>query len=258
MAISFKSLGATPAKVQKTKVITSTQSWTVPADVDQIEMVLCGGGGGGVGPNGISSSTIFLQGGAGSAEYAVLDVTPGSTHTVTIGAGGATVVYGQTFPIKGGDSSFGSLLTVSGGYTSGYGTYGIGNQTYLLNNGAKPGGKNGGLPGQTDNSNNSSYTSFLRAEKGIWGVGGGGGYGYTNEAPKVTKNQADFGQDGGGAGGFMGYLSNVGPEAVAGTSGAANTGGGGGGGSSSQWTNNQGAAGQGGSGVAIIKYWSAL
>lgn len=89
-------------RVQKTEIIKSTQEWTAPADVSQIEVLLCGGGGGG----NTGSTTQF--GGGGSALYEILDVTPQQSYLITIGAGGAA---GST----GSPSSFGSILSISGG-----------------------------------------------------------------------------------------------------------------------------------------------
>lgn len=253
MAISFKSLAAS-GKVQKTEIITSTQSWTVPADVSQIEIVLCGGGGGGTG-TGLNNG-YGCMGGSGSAELAFLTVTPGSTHTITIGAGGSARAY-DSAPAAGGTSSFGSLLSVSGGYSWGFTG---GNSFSTVNLSGKPGGKNGGRGGRMfskqDNSSNVAGTVYLEtSQNGVLGVGGGGGQG------KNYFHQTGLwgwigvtGSDGGGSGAYSYYGSAW--TGVAATAGAVNTGGGGGGGSDNDF--NPIAAANGGSGVAIIKYWSAL
>ena len=268
MTISFKSLG-TAAKIQKTEVITSTQSWTVPADVSQIELIMCGGGAGGTTPFD-SADTIqrMVPGGSGSVDWAVLSVTPGSSHTIAIGAGGSPISETEVSsinatPTKGGDSSFGSLFTVSGAYTAGRSNTGAGNATATstdLANHLKPGGKGGSAALIAWNSTTREAHGYMA--KGNFGLGGAGGFGVRNAFPNssnVSGGIGERGQDGGGNGGSVGYLQNVGPANVVygGTSGAANTGGGGGGGACSANGGVQ-VAGNGGSGVAIIKYWSAL
>jgi hypothetical protein len=75
-----------------------SSSFTVPDGVKAVKVTLGGGGGGG----GAS------VGSAGGYGYGIFQVTPGSTITVTVGAGGAAST-------KGGDSSFGSYITAYGG-----------------------------------------------------------------------------------------------------------------------------------------------
>ncbi len=44
------------SKTQKTEIIKSTQSWTAPAGVDKVEVILCGGGGAGGGLPGYNTA----------------------------------------------------------------------------------------------------------------------------------------------------------------------------------------------------------
>jgi hypothetical protein len=199
MAINFSDLGGVGGgKYQKTEIITSTQSWTVPADVDSLEILICGGGGSGSawtnGGNG---------GGGGSAEFAWLSVIPGSTHVVTIGAGGPGP-GGQSYGSQGAPSSFGSLFTVSGGF-----------------NGASDfGGKAGGLAGTNGGSRSTTTAQFLsEIPTGPMGYGTGG--------PSATH--------------FTQRWTNA----------PANSGGGG------RGASGQGGGFSGGSGICIIKYWTA-
>jgi hypothetical protein len=76
--------GGGASKIEHTVVITGTSAWLAPLDVTKAEVILCGGGGGGGGANTSSQSA----GGGGSVAYNVLTVTPGTSYTVTIGAGG--------------------------------------------------------------------------------------------------------------------------------------------------------------------------
>ena len=63
-------------------MITSSESWTVPAGVNKITIVVVGGGGGGGGRSGGGG------GGGGVVEVPAFDVTPGATYSITVGAGG--------------------------------------------------------------------------------------------------------------------------------------------------------------------------
>lgn len=198
-------------KIQKTDIIKSTQSWTAPADVSTAEVILCGGGGSGApGSN--------CGGGGGSVFYSTLSVTPSSTHTITIGAGGAVVGENQV----ASSSSFGSLMTATGGYSGRQ--YGGGGVPAGLGGG-------GGL-----NAYTSNYIGF-NGSNGAFGFGGGGG-----GAGADANGQ---GVNGGGSGAKSGTSSA--------TAGAANTGAGGGGAYNASYV-----AAAGGSGICIIKYWSAL
>jgi hypothetical protein len=90
------------------QVILTTQAVTIPAGVSSIRVrEVGGGGGGGTGITGASGS------GAGYA-HGVFAVTPGDIHSVTIGAAGSSVG-----PTAGGMTSFGILLSASGGGANG-------------------------------------------------------------------------------------------------------------------------------------------
>lgn len=198
MVISYKSLSG--GRIQKTDIIKSTQSWTAPADVTSIEIILCGGGGGG---GNYYSGTSGLDwqgaGGGGSVFYDKLSVTPGSSYTVTIGAGGA----GNSV---GGTSSFGALMTAVGGSNG---------------SGSTPGAAAGlGGPGGFYDATGSPYNqrmSISNGTPGAFGYGGGGG------------SASTFGVNGSG-------LPNTGS-----------------GGRGAQYSGLSG-----GSGIAVIKYWSGL
>lgn len=118
-------------KFQKTEIITSTQSWTVPADVDQIEVWAFGGGGGGGGWS-TETGSVGLGGGGGGGggcDYKVLSVTPSASYTVAVGAGGAgqgAMTGGVTPPAgHGSASSFGATMAI--GYGGQGGSAGNGN-----------------------------------------------------------------------------------------------------------------------------------
>jgi hypothetical protein len=109
-------------------IITSSQSWVVPASVSKIKVELWGasGGGGGGGAYTYSYSYIFNNGGnGGSGGFAqqVLDVTQDQQFNVVIGSGGyagynayhsGSYWYGDTDGGNGNDSWFGDLKAAGG------------------------------------------------------------------------------------------------------------------------------------------------
>lgn len=89
-----------------------TCTWTVPGGVTVIDNILIVGGGGGGG---------FDIGGGGGAgglvDLTAISVTPGSTVTIIVGAGGAGATgYTQTSANSGTASSFASHTALGGGY----------------------------------------------------------------------------------------------------------------------------------------------
>jgi hypothetical protein len=76
-------------------------------------------GGGGAGGAAATTSTQYAAGGAGGggayAESFVLAAALGSSETVTVGAAGAGGAAGNNNGTNGGASSFGTLVTASGG-----------------------------------------------------------------------------------------------------------------------------------------------
>ena len=111
-----RQLVATSNAAIVTQKFSTTNLWTVPAGVTQVEaLVVAGGGGGGYGTTGRSGG-----GGAGGVVYnSALSVTPGSTYTIGVGTGGA------------GSPNNSRLASVSNGFGSGIGT-----GTELITNGS--------------------------------------------------------------------------------------------------------------------------
>jgi hypothetical protein len=222
MGISVIGGAAAAAKIQKVEDFTATTSWTCPADVTRVEIIAYGGGGAG----GTTSSTSRSgEGGHGSAFEGIITVSPGTTYTVTIGAGGAQNNAASAAGANGSDSTFGALFTATGGQ---------GGHT-SVESVRMPGGS-GGRGGVADDTVTGSSIKVY-ASHGLYGRGGGGGAG--------TYNGAVHGKDGGG----QNYYQLATNDQWA---GKANYGAGG----SAGFTAKIGGAG--GSGYIKIKYWSAL
>ena len=261
-------------------------------------LVVAGGGGGGMDMGGGG-------GGGGVLSSTTYSVTAGSPITVTVGAGGAGAPAGgpplnprfHAFTVSatnGGNSVFGSLTAVGGGY-GGSSYFG-----YTPNNGyGNSGGSGGGASGYSDG--NTGRNGAGTAGQGFAGgtsigqyySGGGGGAanngsngGTPNGGPGVLNNILGRNYYWGGGGGGASYSSGVGgnggtggggggssgglgdttgyfPAKNAGTGGGGdwvNTPGGdggkhtGGGGGGSMHYNSGNAGGSGGSGIVIIRH----
>ena len=249
-----------------TPTLTNT-SWTAPTGVTQVEVLVVGGGGGG-GYNGGGG------GGAGGLIYnAAYTVTPGTSYTVTVGAGGAPSSASVNVASVGSNSVFDALTASGGGGgnsrsatsgttaggsggggaaagtgfansagsgVSGQGTNGgAGTPSDLGANAAGGGGGGAGVGGGSGTyilaGGGGNGLNFSITGAPTWYAGGGGGGTCVNGV-----NSAQGGLGGGGAGGIATNANGV--------TGTAGTGGGGGGG------NGSGTPGTGGSGVVIIRY----
>jgi hypothetical protein len=263
----YKYTKASYAVISFTEV--GPHTWVVPDGAISADiLIVAGGGGGGYrhGAGGGAGGLIFKE------NYSL---TPGSSITINVGAGGkgATGSSAATRSTNGGDSSFDSFIAIGGGaagqwdaYRSGSsggsgggsasnykasGTAGQGNSGGGLLSNYKHGGGGGAGEAGTDGTADSNgmggkglyYGNIFGDDYGEngWFAGGGGG-GSHNPAP---LNRGLGGLGGGGNGGTPGTFQD-------GDNGLSNTGGGGGGASSITGGSNKG--GNGGSGVVIIRY----
>lgn len=222
---------------------------TIPAEY----LVVSGGGAGG--------SDVGGGGGGGQALYGSYPISPGSTISITVGAGG----------VKGGSAQYGfkgnnSILTLSGTtYTAVGGSGGAGRSAggvYAGGIGYNGGGGSydysatsysGGNPGATPGSNGGGGGGAGAAGSG---VNGGVGVQYATMSANSGANDGYYGGGGGGGaypsgtgnGGLGGGGNGIsGGTGVAGTT---STGGGGGGGGSAAGANGS----NGGSGVVVLRY----
>jgi hypothetical protein len=228
----------------------------IPATSTIEYLVVAGGGAGG--------SHFGGGGGAGGYRTATgFAVTAGTPITVTVGAGGTNIAGGSYRGNPGGDSVFGTIISLGGG----------GGGARDANKSGGSGGSGGG-GGGTQSTGGAGTAGQGREGEGSGegfaqshGGGGGGaggpgtyGYPYTGESrggiglqSSITGTATYYAGGGGGGGqspgvGGTGGGANGG-QSTAGGAGTVNTGGGGGGGGVS---NNAG--GSGGSGIVVIRY----
>ena len=253
---------------------TSSGIFFLPTGSVSADILVIGGGGGGGGDTG---------GGGGGGGYRYVTSFPimGST-TVTVGAGGYGGQYSShSLPTNGENSVFSTIIAAGGGagamqdnsITAGSSGGSGGGGMYV----ALPGG-NGNTPAKSPSQGNNGGVGFTDGSS-YFNAGGGGGAGSVG-GDGTSEKSGDGGSGtstsisgisvtyaGGGGGGADAYRSKSagaggtggggagGDDNVnsgRGADGTANTGGGGGGGS------NKGAdaywAGNGGSGVVIVRY----
>jgi hypothetical protein len=255
---NFKArLSASDGITHATRFVDFSLAFTV--DVDYL--VIAGGGGGAAGSAG--------GGGGGAGGYRTgtgLSLTPGTTYSITVGAGGTgnpTPDGVSAASTDGGDSVFGSITAAGGGGGQG----GEPASPYAGNGragGSGGGGRYGGTGGAgTSGQGNAGGGSTNGGSRGGGGGGGAGGAGAAGTSTVGGAGGAGLASSitgssvvraSGGAGGNTGsntVAATTGGGGAGGTSanstaGTANTGGGGGGNGSSA------GAKDGGSGVVII------
>jgi hypothetical protein len=248
-------------------------TWTVPAGVTSVNLLIVGGGGGGGG----SADRTAGGGGAGGFRCLVnVPVTPGSTIPITVGNGGNGGAISGTQGSKGGDSIFGTYVSLGGGGGGGAPT-----ASAAISGGSGGGVFHGlttntaglGTSGQGFNGGPSGFNSGVGT--GVFSASGGGGASGPGLSGTVSRGGAGgpgaqcpsvdgrfFAGGGGGVaqsmggqgvnagpggigGGGDGAKSTAQPTILTGSSGVPATGGGGGGG---------GVGGAGGSGFVGISY----
>ncbi|NLU40271.1 MAG: hypothetical protein GXX78_15440, partial [Bacteroidales bacterium] len=205
---------------QNSATFITSGTFVVPPGVTQITVQAWGGGGRGGTGNGAGG------GGGGAYSSSLLNVTPGTNYTVTVGAG-------STNNQPGGDSWFGSTSTLlaKGGHTAqnnsngangGQASAGVGDTKYSGGNGGdgynffvNPGGGGGGSAFVDGNGNNGEDAGVVwliivpieTPGEGGTGTGNGGNGANTN------NNNAQPGSQPGGGGGGRSNTGNPGSGA---------------------------------------------
>lgn len=259
-------------------VFSSTGAFVPTQPMTADVLVVAGGGGGGYYYAG--------AGGAGGVCYQARRSLAASSHTVTVGAGGAHPGTTFAFGANGSNSYFSNIEALGGGGGGFWDNTGRNGQTGGSGGGGSMGTSSGNTTsgGAATQSNSNGATGYGNAggnglrSGSFFGGGGGGGAGAAGTS--ATGTQAGPG----GAGlntwaswepltrnGFNGYIAGGGGSgAEAGTSGIGGLGGGGNGGNwNSSTAPTAGAAGtgggggsgggqlqsaSGGSGIVIVRY----
>jgi hypothetical protein len=173
-----------PAQGQnKSQLFTSSGSWTVPSGVTSVEVQVIAGGGGGAasGYGGCGSAGV-----TGGSAWGFYTVTPGTTYTVTVGAGGAGTT--GTTGTAGGASSFGAFISATGG--------GAGNPSNQF------GTPSSGSGGTLYNSGADTNTTFLFVGKGNYTTTAAQSYSTASN----PYRPGDGGSSNGGRGGTGGLV----------------------------------------------------
>ena len=188
-------------RLVNTRVFTSSGTYTPTPGTKRIRVTITGGGGGGGGCQATSNNETFFGagGGAGGTVIVTLTLTKDS-YPVTIGAGGGGGV-GATNGLKGGDSSFGTVIA--------------------------PGGEGGGKVGVTNTNGGNGGAPNTGDVRIIGGHGGDGQSGNISVSGEGGSSYWGGGGRAGAGGGVIGrvYGSGGGGAYDAGYSGTSMTGG---------------------------------
>lgn len=201
--------------MDKFEVLTDTAQtqWTAPIGIESLDVFLVGGGGGGVSLTGLKYAKGAAAGGRGGETLYKenIEVSPGETISIKIGAGGAEYKLGSTTDNSGGKTTFST-------YTAAGGAGGKKANTDVTNGKACPFGgisddiKDGDLFGASGGGAYVDHNGNLMYEDGgITGGGNGGDYGATENVLIPTAGSF-YGAGGGSAGttGTNGYIGSGG------------------------------------------------
>jgi len=178
---------------QQTYTTPGNYSWVCPANITSVNVLCVGGGGSGADGQGGG-------GGGGTGYRNNISVTPGTSYSVVVGAGG---VNGYS----GGNSYFNNISVVAG-----YGGSG-GTSTRVGGSYAGTAGGQGGSGGSGAGAGGGGTGGYI----GNGGFGGAGGY-VSNTATQSGGNGAGGG-GGGGGGAFNAYNTENGRNAGGGGGG---------------------------------------
>jgi hypothetical protein len=163
-----------------------TFNWKVPPGVTSICIEVWGGGGAG----GNDGSSYVSGGGGGGYGYECFTVIPGTTFPITVARGGAKPYNLNDSGYDGESSSFGILISASGGVKGLGGTSKYSAEDIV----------NGGLRGSSTNSYSIAGADGIAGrgwDGGAGGLGGAGGAGGVGGADGVIPGGGGrSGQDG--------------------------------------------------------------
>jgi hypothetical protein len=238
----------------------TTSTWlqfSQPAGYSVNYLVVAGGGGGGSAGSGTNQAA--GGGGAGGLLTNTISFSSGTSYSIIVGAGGASVA---TMSV-GGSGTSSAISTVATAVGGGGGGGGSSFPTGISGGSGGGGGYLSGAGGSgtigQGNAGGSSATSYGGGGGGAGAVGGNGvsagGVGGIGTQSSINGTATYYAGGGGGginsgSGGAGGSGGGGAGSGNSGTAGTANTGGGGGGGGGQT----PAASGAGGSGIVIISY----
>lgn len=214
ITITYTSTNLTGATISGTlDTVTSTSTYNQTGLLYVLAI-----GGGGAGGSGAGDNNWYAAGGGGSGGFIGQLIMSNTPQTITIGSGGTCPAGNAQIGNSGGTTSFGNLLSATGG-AGGYG--GIGNPhgvSSIGGAGGSPGGAQGGNGAPNNGNANAGGGTSINLPSLVNGNNGAGGGGGAGARPAQAGGGSGIGT--GGAGG------NPGTNAAAGTGYGAGGGGG--------------------------------
>jgi len=206
-----------------TRAFMRSSTFVVPPGVSTIRVRVHGAGGSGACTTSTNMNQCATGGAGGGFAMKVIATSPGTSYAVTVGTGGASVASLNNGN-AGGTSSFGSILTCTGGAGGLSTSSSIANSAASAAGGTGTGGDvnySGGASGSaTTTTTNVTYRTFAVTGGGscasIFGAGGASGNASCSAATATASAKAIT--SGGGVGGSSGnatYTGTTGNAAVA-------------------------------------------
>lgn len=155
------------------QIITATATYTPTAgtNFEDVIVIAGGGGGGGSAPTGAGQMSAGAGGGGGGWARRRLTIAQAIGQTMTVGAFGAGGVLGSGAGSSGGASSFGALLSATGGAGGTFGSAITASNVTFQGSGGGGVGSNGDVNGVGGVGRYATYSAG-------GGIGGDGGLSY--------------------------------------------------------------------------------
>ena len=193
---------------QSMQVFTTGGTWTKPANITKVKVIVTGGGGGG----GAGDANYNSLGGghAGATGIKVVDVSAISSVAVTVGSGGTGATSRGSAGSGGGTSSFGTHVSAAGG-SGGTNASGTGQPTLAVATGADISIVGGSSEGYQGGDLNTDMAGGSGGGVSFWG----GGLGQASRVGDTGRGGSAFGS-GGGSGDDDGSSASNGGNGAAG------------------------------------------